>query len=187
MVDGQITSEILEKAIAGDSSAFGVLYDTYQPRIYRFVYLKVSHREEAEDLTHQVFLNAWKHMGSFRNEGLPISGWLYQIARNRVIDYYRTRKQSINLDETIHEHEPELYVSGPMETLDIKLTMQEVRIAVRTLHPDQQDVIIMRFVEGLSPEETAVALGKNQGTIRVLQHRALTNLKKKLKKNHEDN
>jgi RNA polymerase sigma-70 factor (ECF subfamily) len=186
MIDGQFTSEILEKAIAGDPSAFGVLYDTYQPRIYRFVYLKVSHREEAEDLTHQVFLSAWQHITSFHNEGLPVSAWLYRIARNRVIDHYRTKKQSINIDTVQNEYEPELSIPGPLELLDIKLTLQEVHSALKTLHPDQQDIIVMRFVEGLSPQETAEALQKNSGTIRVLQHRALTNLKKKLEKIYEN-
>lgn len=187
MVDGQITSEILEKAMAGDPSAFGVLYDTYQPRIYRFVYLKVSHREEAEDLTHQVFLSAWEHIESFRNEGLPISGWLYKIARNRVIDYYRTKKQSVALDDITYEHESELSLPTPIETFDTQLTLQEVRSALRALHPDQQDVIIMRFVEGLSPKETAMALNKKTGTVRVLQHRAIAQLKKILAKSHHEN
>lgn len=185
MVDARLTDEheILKKAIAGESSAFGSLYDIYQPLIYRFIYLRVSHREEAEDLTHQVFLSAWQNIGSFQEQGLPVSSWLYQIARNRVIDHYRTKHTAIPLDDAAEDIHPS--IDDIADSLETKIQLEQIRIALRSLHPDQQDIIIMRFVEGLSNTEVAVALKKNEGTIRVLQHRALRNLKKQLEKNHE--
>ncbi|MFA7201585.1 MAG: sigma-70 family RNA polymerase sigma factor [Candidatus Paceibacterota bacterium] len=185
MVDARLTDEheILKKAIAGESSAFGSLYDTYQPLIYRFVYLRVSHREEAEDLTHQVFLSAWQNIGSFQEHGLPISSWLYQIARNRVIDHYRTKHVSLSLNEENEDLHPSL--DDVADSLETKLQLEQIQVALRTLHPDQQDILIMRFVEGLSNAEIASALKKHEGTIRVLQHRALRNLKKQLEKSHE--
>ena len=179
MVDGQFTEKLLEKAIAGDSSAFGLLYDTYQPALYRFVYLKVGHREEAEDLTHQTFLSAWEHISSFKKQGLPVSSWLYRIARNKVIDHYRTTHTTFSFEDV------ELELASPEKDLtdvfDTTQDLEKLRNALRSLHPDQQDVVILRFVEGLSHIETARALHKNAGTIRVLQYRALQNLKQQLR------
>ena len=185
MVDDRLTDEheILKKAIAGESSAFGSLYDIYQPLLYRFIYLRVSHREEAEDLTHQVFLSAWQNIGSFQEQGLPISSWLYQIARNRVIDHYRTKHVSVSLDTEAEDIYPSL--DDIADSLETKIQLEHIRTALRSLHPDQQDIIIMRFVEGLSNAEVAAALKKHEGTVRVLQHRALRALKKQLEKKHE--
>jgi len=97
IADGE--ENLIIEAIRGESSAFGQLYDHYQPRIYRFILVKVGHREEAEDLTHQVFLNAWKNIDGYQHRGFPFSSWLYSIARNAVIDYYRTNKNEVPLDD----------------------------------------------------------------------------------------
>src|SRR5271168_2768290 len=96
MIDGE--EKIVEKAVKGDSSAFGQLYDHYQPMIYRFVVVKVGRREEAEDITHQVFLSAWQGIKGYEHRGHPFSSWLYQIARNQVIDFYRSRRSDASID-----------------------------------------------------------------------------------------
>src|SRR3989338_7246444 len=90
MVDGE--EKLIGRAIVGESSAFGLLYDGYQPKIYRFILVKVGHREDAEDLTHQIFLKAWQHVDDYEPRGLPFGSWLYQIARNQIVDFYRTKK-----------------------------------------------------------------------------------------------
>jgi RNA polymerase sigma-70 factor (ECF subfamily) len=178
MTDGRFTdeSEILKNAIKGESSAFGLLYDKYQPPIYRFIYLKVSHREEAEDLTHQVFLSAWQNIGRFENQGLPISSWLYQIARNRVIDHYRTKKHVLDIEdapsEAVTQHE------RLDDQVEYQMEIEKVKKHLHKLPADYQDILIMRFVEELSNKEIADITGKNAGAIRVLQHRALKQLKK---------
>ena len=82
--------KIIKRAQRGDQEHFGRLYDHYTPQIYRFVFFKVGHQQEAEDLTHEIFLNAWKNIDNFTYRGHPFSSWLYQIARNRIIDYYRS-------------------------------------------------------------------------------------------------
>src|SRR3989344_2875321 len=96
MLDGE--SGIIERATKGEAEAFGLLYDHYLPKIYRFVFLKVGRREEAEDLTHQVFLNSWQHIANYQSMGHPFSTLLYRMARNEVIDYIRTKKNPIPLD-----------------------------------------------------------------------------------------
>lgn len=170
MVDGE--KQLIRQAIRGTSSAFGSLYDHYQPMIYRFVLLKVSHREEAEDLTHQVFLSAWQNIGTYADTGNPFSSWLYQIARNKVIDYYRTRRPAADLEEA-----DAAYFSTDAETveadIDASFRIEEVMGAIRLLKPQYQDVLIMRFIEDCSIKETAAALAKTESAIKVLQHRAL--------------
>lgn len=172
---------LIREAKSGKKEAFGQLYDHYATPIYRFVALKVSGREEAEDLTHETFLSAWQNLKSYKHQGFPFSSWLYQIARNKVIDHYRTRKQHAsfeNLDEDF------LKVVGVTENnLEISLAMDQVRQAIARLGQEQQDVIIMKFVEDMPNEEIATALNKSEGAVRLLQHRAIQNLKEDLWKN----
>src|SRR3989344_3071516 len=178
MLDGE--SNIIEKAVGGEASAFGLLYDHYQPSIYRFVIIKVSRREEAEDLTHQVFLNAWQNIGKYRDLGFPFSSWLYHIARNLIIDHYRGKRDNLNVDDL--ENELMAEISNLPDTLtEIKMEMARVRQAITKLSPLHQDVIIMRFVEELSIKEVAQAVKKSEGAVKLLQHRAMEQLKKILK------
>ncbi len=182
MMNGENDNErsVVQRAVKGDSSAFGALYDRYQPMIYRFVLIKVGRREEAEDITHQVFLSAWQNVAGYRHRGHPFSSWLYQIARNQVIDHYRehARRHDVSIDKT----DPEAFaVAGDHEaSLGTKLALEKVRSAVGRLKPDYQDVIILRFVEDMSLKETAAALRKTEGAIKLAQHRAIRELKRAL-------
>lgn len=183
---------LIRKAKNGDAEAFGVLYDRYVTRIYRFVLLKLGNPGDAEDLTHEVFLAAWRTIRNYEERGgIRIVSWLYRIAGNRVIDHYRSEKRNISLDELIAENglPIELVTSasaGLMKALSHKMDFQEVMGAVQGLTGDQQDVIIMRFVEDLTPEETGQAMGKSAAAIRLIQHRALEKLKRVLKPSHEE-
>lgn len=173
MIDGE--KDIIEKAIKGEASAFGLLYDKYQPQIYRFIYLRVGHREEAEDLTHQVFLKTWGNISRYDFRGFPFSSWLYQIARNQVIDYYRTKKVNITLESIV-----ELKIENPSysSVMDDNSDIEKVKKAIYQLNPQQQDVIILRFIEDFSLQETASVLDKTETAVKLLQHRAIKNLKK---------
>lgn len=173
MLDGEKT--IIEHAVRGESSAFGLLYDHYMPKIYRFVLIKVSQREEAEDLTHQVFLHAWQNIQNYRNFGFPFSSWLYRIARNQVIDHYRTKKSEVGLDQVNPELFPDSVNSSALAEQNLELS--RVREALANLKPEYQDVIMMRFVEELSLKETASAIKKSEGAVKLIQHRALKQLK----------
>jgi len=174
MVDGE--EKLIKDAIRGNSSAFGVLYDHYQPMIYRFVLVKVGSREEAEDLTHQTFLSAWQNVRTYKHRGHPFSSWLYQIARNQVIDHYRSKKGDVSIEAV----DPEYFVAPASASVDLtsKLEMEKVQRAVRQLKPDYQDVIIMRFIEDISLKETAAAMKKSEGAIKLIQHRAIKELQK---------
>lgn len=183
MKDGRNDNEkeLLESAIRGEASSFGLLYDKYQPRIFRFIFLKVSQREEAEDLTHQVFLSAWQNIETFEDQGLPLTSWLYKIARNKVIDHYRTKKQVTSID-SIPDEILSITTESSENELESKMGIEAVYKALRQLPSDYQEIILMRFVEELTPSEISKITGKNNGAVRVLQFRALRQLKKVLEK-----
>jgi len=173
MIDGE--EKVIKQAVRGDSSAFGVLYDHYHPMIYRFVLVKVSRREEAEDITHQVFLSAWQSVGGYKHRGHPFSSWLYQIARNQVIDHYRAKKSEVSIDAV----DPESFAVHNIEheNVSTKFQVEAVQKAIRSLKQDYQDVIILRFIEDASLKDTAAAMGKSEGAVKLIQHRALKELK----------
>jgi len=172
MLDSE--EKLISLAKEGDSSAFGVLYDHYLPRIYRFIYVKVASKEDAEDIAHQVFLNAWQNVPRYKSKGFPFSSWLYEIARNQVIDYYRTRKEAISVEDL----DPDVFSEGPHgESLNTELDLERVMKRLRTMKPEYQDVLILRFVEDMSLKEVAEALNKTEGAVKLLQHRAISSLK----------
>jgi RNA polymerase sigma-70 factor (ECF subfamily) len=177
MLDGE--ENIIKDAVRGDAAAFGLLYDHYQPAIYRFVVVKVGRREDAEDITHQVFMSAWQSIRQYRHRGYPFSSWLYRIARNQVIDHYRARKDNVSL-ETIEIDQLWLSSSSSQSELSLKLDVEKVMGAIHGLKQEHQDVVIMRFVEELSLKETAAAMGKTEGAVKLMQHRAMKELKKML-------
>ncbi len=173
MLDAE--KSLVKGAVGGEASAFGLLYDYYQPKIYRFVLMKVGRREEAEDLTHQVFLNAWQNIKNYESRGFPFSSWLYRIARNQVIDYYRAIRDEVPIEEV----SPESFAVPASVHIDFDkgVELRKIRSAIQLLDPVYQDVVIMRFVEDLSIKETAAILDKSEGSIKVIQHRAIKKLK----------
>ncbi len=173
MLDGELS--LIRQAQKGDKEAYGQLYDHYIAPIYRFVVVKVTDKDEAQDLTHEVFLSAWQNLKNYKNQGFPFSSWLYQIARNKVIDHYRTKKDHSDIYEI---DEDLVKVVGVVESnLDIRLAVEEVKGALSQLSDEQQEVIMLKFIEDLSNEEIAKAMDKSEGAVRLLQHRAVNNLK----------
>lgn len=169
---------LVERSLKGDAEAFGALYDLYHAPIYRFILLRTGRREEAEDLAHQVFLAAFEHLDHYEEKGHPFSSWLFRIARNRVIDYYRVKRESVSLDDEIA-----VAVEGPLDLegdADRALMMQKVEQALRTLVPDHQEVIILRYIEELSLKETAAVMERSEGAVKLLQHRAMKELRELL-------
>src|SRR3989344_146931 len=173
MLEGEL--QYIKEAQGGNGEAFGKLYHYYLPKIYRFVLLKVNNKGEADDLVHEVFMSAWQHIHSYASRGFPFSSWVYQIARNKIIDSYRTKKQHLRLDdfEDTYFKVPERQSKELNNTLDL----ERVQSFIKLLKQDHQDVLIMRFVDDLSHQEIASAIGKSEGAVRLIQHRALQNLK----------
>jgi RNA polymerase sigma-70 factor (ECF subfamily) len=170
--------QLIIKSKNGDAEAFGELYERYAEVIFRYVYSHIQNRLDAEDLTEDIFLRAWKALPKYDERGLPFSAFLFRAARNSLIDFYRQQKsvQSIE-DVELHANEP-----GPEESVIDRFANMDLRKTLAELREDYRSVIIFRFLSGLSPEETAQVMQRSVGAIRVLQHRALTALKELLER-----
>lgn len=157
------------RACQGDQEAYGDLYERYLDAIYRYLFYRVGNRHDAEDLTEQVFLKAWEAIDGSRQE-IHFRPWIYRIAHNTVVDFYRTRKEEVPLTE-----EPVLPSNNP--GIEERLLAQEraaqLAQAISRLSPPHQHVLILRFIAGLSTHEVAHILDRSVGAVRVLQHRAL--------------
>jgi RNA polymerase sigma-70 factor (ECF subfamily) len=170
--------QLVLQAQAGNSEAFGQLYDAYMERIYRFVYFRVEDQQTAEDITSQVFLKAWSNLDRFSFSRTPYLAWLYTIAHNAVIDHYRTRKVTAALDDVQLSQQDHAEVVE--NEIDLSAEMKEIKEALQLLTDDQQKVLTLKFIEGMSNNEIARQLGKREGAIRALQMRGLQALAKQL-------
>lgn len=165
--------QTLRQAQAGSEEALAKLYNTYFERIYRFIFYRVSHKETAEDLTEDVFVKIFKKLRNLEQLG-AFEGWLFQIARNQVIDYYRRKKQTVPLEEIENTLE---YETNIVDIVNLK-TEQTVFIKLlKELSPEQQQVIKLKFLEDIDNDIIAEMMNKTEGAIRVIQHRAIAKLK----------
>lgn len=165
---------LVAAAKGGSEDAFGALYSRYFDRMYAFLYYRVGHKEQAEDLAEEVFVKAFTGISNFRSPGAAFAGWLYRIAKNLLTDHYRARRQTVALDQ----------VEGvlPQEDLvvDILELEQKQRVLLellRELTGDQRQVLQLKFFEELSTAEIAQLLDTTEGAVRVTQHRAIKKLK----------
>lgn len=165
--------QIILAAQKGDTEAVGALYSASFDKIFRFIYYRVGHVETAEDLTEEVFVKAFKGLHKVTKTA-SFQSWLYQIARNTVIDYYRAKKETVDLEEVENTLE---YDSRVIDTLSLESDQKLVVQLLDQLLTEQRIVIKLKFFEGLSNREIAELLHKSEGAIRVIQYRALTKLK----------
>jgi len=161
----------------GDPEAWSRVYEGYFTKIYRYIAIRVGNNTEAEDLAEQVFLKALESSSSFKWRGAPVSAWLFRIAHNQVIDYWRRTKSKTPLP--LGEYLPSNGVD-PEEEAERNVNMREVVQAMDQLTHAQRDVIELRFAGGLSVAEVAKVLGKSEGAVKVMQHSALLALRKRL-------
>jgi RNA polymerase sigma-70 factor (ECF subfamily) len=167
---------LVEKAQAGDGNAFGLLYDRYVDTVFRFIYFRVGNRPLAEDLTADTFLRALKRINSFTWQGRDLGAWLVTIARNLVADHFKSGRYRLEvttgdvLDADREDRGPE---GSPEAAVVDHITNVALLTAVRQLNPEQQECIVLRFLQGFSVAETAQAMGKNEGAIKALQYRAV--------------
>lgn len=183
-MDEEKLRELVERAKNRDVEAFGSLYDFYVSGIYRYTYYRVGSKEDAEDLTEEVFLKALEAIGRFTWREVPFSAWLYRIARNTVVDHFRreTRRVQVVLEEGVMTPE----TTEPVTLVAAKLSQEEVQRAISRLTDDQQQVVILKFFVGLSNSDIANFIGKTEGAVKALQHRALESLSKILKGSQGD-
>ncbi len=167
---------LVRRAKAGDRDAFGALYDRYVDYVYRYAFYRLREVEDAEDVTGETFHRALTAMPRFEARR-PFLAFLYTIARNVVVDRVRREKPRASFEDAM------AYPSGDPGPDDAAVASDEalrLRHAIQKLTPLQQDIIVMRFIEGLSYEEVAAATGKPASTIRGIQMRALATLRELL-------
>ena len=163
------------RAGKGDSAAFGALYDRYVEAVYRYVFYRVRNDADAEDLVSDVFMRALKAIPRYEPR-VAFLAWLYRIARNAVIDRARRSRTQISFEDAL-AHPNVDQVVEPDATILALSDKEAVRAALAQLTPLQQEVIVLRFVEGYSTHEIATLVGKREGTVRGIQFRALEALR----------
>ena len=169
----------------GETEAFSEIYDRYATRIYRFIFFKTSRVEETEDLTSEVFLKLWQYLSQEREELRNLKAFLYQMARNQVIDYYRNlaAKQTVSLDERLIEQVDLSSLTGQsqqmkiFEKIEFEKEFENIKDNLAKLKEEYREVLLLKYVEDFSTGEIAEIINKSKGATRVIIHRALSALK----------
>ena len=171
--------DVLKSASLGDRDAFGQLYERYTERIFNYIYYRTGNIHDAEDLTARVFQRAMGHIRNYTDRGIPFSAWLYRIAHNLVANWHRdrSRKQEIPLDDL-----PILPAKGdhPEKNLVRSQEQDALLRIIRTLPPERQNLLILKFVEDLSNAEIGAIMGRSEGAVKSLYHRTLLALRDQL-------
>ncbi len=167
-------ADLVARSQAGEPEAFGLLYDRYVDLVYRYIYYRVGSPTLAEDLVSETFLRALRRIDSFTWQGRDFAAWLVTIARNLIADHFKSGRYRLEITtEDILESGPAQTTDGPESLVLDSLTNATLLSAVKKLNPEQQECIVLRFLQGLSVNETALAMGKNDGAIKALQYRAV--------------
>jgi RNA polymerase sigma-70 factor (ECF subfamily) len=166
---------LVEAAQSGDSEAFGRLYDRYVDVVHRYAYARLGDRTLAEDVTSETFLRALRRIGTVSYRGRDVGAWFVTIARNLVLDHVKSGRNRYEVT-TGDPRDTDRTMEGPEPAVLHRLTSEELLRCVRQLAPDQQECVVLRFLQGLSVAETAAAMGRNAGAVKALQHRAVRRL-----------
>jgi RNA polymerase sigma-70 factor (TIGR02952 family) len=167
--------ELVGRAQAGDTEAFGELYDHYVTMVHRYVYARVGDRALAEDVTSETFVRALRRIDSLSFQGRDVGAWLVTIARNIVRDHVKSSRFRLEV-ATADMRDADRATDGPEDAVVAHLTNQQLLECVKQLGSEQQECIVLRFLHGLSVSETAAIMGKKDGAIKALQHRAVRRL-----------
>ena len=172
-----LDSQLLELARGYDAQALAEIYDRYAERIYRYLYRHLGDAAQAEDLTSEVFLKLLQALNTPRAPRDRLQGWLYRVAHNLAIDWFRQESKSapLSLDEGLVAGD-----GSPSIAVEKRQAQERLREAIRQLTPDQQQVILLRFGEQLKIAEVSRLMDKSEGAVKVLQHRAVKRLGKLL-------
>jgi RNA polymerase sigma-70 factor (ECF subfamily) len=170
---------LIKRARQRDAVAFGILYERHIDRVYRYIAYRTTNTVVAEDLTAEVFLNAWRTIERYEDRGYAFSTWLLRLAHNEVTDYYRTRRPDVSLPDT--DIQGSSAMPEPSQFVELQVDQVVLLRALKQLPDEWRQIILLRFVEGLPFDEVATIVGKSSGACRVTQHRALARLRELLK------
>jgi RNA polymerase sigma-70 factor (TIGR02952 family) len=166
---------LVRQAQTGDAEAFGRLYDHYVTMVHRYVYHRVGDRAFAEDVTSETFVRALRRIDSLSFQGRDVGAWLVTIARNIIRDHVKSSRFRLEIT-TADMRDADRATDGPEDAVVAHLTNQQLLACVQQLNSEQQECIVLRFLQGLSVAETAAVMGKKDGAIKALQHRAVRRL-----------
>jgi RNA polymerase sigma-70 factor (ECF subfamily) len=168
---------LVDRAVRGDSEAFAGLYDNFADDVVRYFYAHVGSYQDAEDLAARTFLRAWRAIGKFSWRGRPFEAWLFTLAKNQLIDFYRGQRRTTSpLDETRPDDSP-----GPESRALASDEAAATRRALAHLTEEQRQVLVLKFYMDRETAEIAKIMGKKEGTVRALQMRALQALRRQLR------
>jgi RNA polymerase sigma-70 factor (ECF subfamily) len=171
-----LVRELVDRAVRGDREAFAGLYDHFIDEVVRYFYAHVGSLHDAEDLASRTFLRAWRTIGGFRWRGRPFEAWLFTLAKNQLIDFYRARRApTAELDESQPDPAP-----TPESSALAADRAEATRRALGRLTEEQRQVLILRFYMDRDTREIAAIMGKQEGTVRALQMRALRALRRQI-------
>jgi len=176
--DGRSDRPLVDAARAGDEGAVAELYSAYFPRVYRYMLARTGNVGDAEDLTEEVFIRVLDALGRFEWRQAPFSAWLFRIAHNAIVSHQRrdgARGRQAPLSPRLS-----MRAQGPEEMVEARMMLDEVMRATENLPDAQRQVIALRFGADLSVAETARALGKGEGNVKVIQHKAIAKLRELL-------
>jgi RNA polymerase sigma-70 factor (ECF subfamily) len=167
------------RAAQRDIAAFDVLYRRYVERVYSYAFYLLGDHHDAEDATERAFLSALSAIGRFRDDGATFRSWLFRIAHNTTANALRTRRRrpTAPLDAAPEPHDPAADPAGLVARAEDR---RRVRAAIGTLPLERRQVVLLRFVDGLSAREIGLILDRSEGAVRVLLHRALRDLAARL-------
>ena len=166
---------LVRAAQEGDAEAFGRLYDHYVSMVHRYVYYRVGDRATAEDVTSETFVRALRRIDSLSFQGRDVGAWLVTIARNIIFDHVKSSRYRLEVT-TADMRDADRVTDGPEDAVVQRLTNAELVGCLRRLGPEQQECLALRFLHGLSVAETGAIMGKKDGAIKALQHRAVRRL-----------
>ena len=173
----QDEERLVRRAQQHDQTALTQIYEQNFDKIYRYIVLKIGERTEAEDMTQQVFLNAFKSISSFKYKKVPMSSWLFRIAHNQIVDHLRrkSKRATVPLNESLADGG-----SDPKLELERDFDIKRLVSATKQLTGAQREVISLRFAGELSVRQVAGVMNKSEGAIKALQHSAIVSLRKVL-------
>lgn len=179
-------ASLIRLAQKGDEGACAILYDRHYDAVYRYCFYRVGDAEVAQDLTAEVFVRMVEKLERFRVRGRPLLAWLYTIARNLIYDLHRENGKGhhVPLDE-----EAQRVPDAGMDLtrhVDGRIAAERLAAAMEHLTEEQRQVIMLKFMEDLDNAQVARLLGKTEGAIKSLQHRALGALRRALQKGNAD-
>lgn len=167
---------LVERAQAGDQEAFVGIYDALVKPVYRYIYYRVD-SAIAEDLTEDTFLKVWQNLRKYKKKKNPFSSWVFRIAHNLVVDYYRKHKTTEEITDRIADPQEN---ANPHRHTELKVNQIRLRKVVKKLPDNYQQVIVLKYINELDNKEIASTMGKSEGSIRTIQFRALEKLRELL-------